>query len=99
MTNAQAISRAIKQNTKVTKSSTGRGKVSTVTSEGYQCTQNGDTVKVHYISQSYGYSSQGWGELEERRHGAIYIIKKVLERKGYKVKQFDDYLTITKENN
>jgi hypothetical protein len=94
MTSAAAISKAIKQGTKVSKSTASRGRVSDVVSEGYQCRQDSDTVEVYYLSSSLGYSDQGWHSFEERQSGAIYIIAKVLKRKGYTVEKSPNHITI-----
>lgn len=99
MTNAQAISRAIKQGTKVSKSTVSRGKVSDVISEGYQCKQGVSSVKVYYLSSSLGYSEKGWESFTEKQEGALYIIAKVLKRKGYTVEKSINHITIIKENN
>ena len=96
MTSAAAISKAIKQGTKVSKSTSSRGRVSDVVSEGYQCKQGGDTVEVSYLSSSLGYSVKGWESFEERQAGALYIIAKVLKRKGYTVEKSHSHITITK---
>ncbi len=96
MTSAAAISKAIKQGTKVSKSTSSRGRVSDVVSEGYQCRQGGDTVEVSYLSSSLGYSDKGWESFQERQSGALYIIAKVLKRKGYTVEKSHNHITITK---
>ena len=94
--NAATISKAIKAGTKVSKSTTERGRVSDVTAEGYVCKQVGDTVEVRYVSSSLGYSNKGWESFAEKENGALHIIAKVLGRKGYAVTKDDNLLVVSK---
>lgn len=92
--NASSISRIVRANTKLEKSSTGKGRVSDVSSEGYICQQDGDAVKVIYTASSLRYSEKGWQEYLEREHGALYLMAKVLRRKNYAVIVFDNMLVV-----
>jgi hypothetical protein len=92
--NSSSISKAIKASTRIDKSTTARGRVSDVTSEGYISQQMGEIVKVSYVASSLGYSDKGWEIYQERQHGALYLIGKILRRKGYAVEQIGNLLQI-----
>jgi hypothetical protein len=83
--NSSTISKTIKATTRLERSTSSRGRVSDVVSEGYICRQVGERVQVVYISSSLGYSDKGWEIYLERQHGALYLIGKVLRRKGYQI--------------
>ena len=96
--NASSVSRIIKANTNISRSETARGRVSEVVSEGFKVEQNGSMVEVFYIASSLRYSDKGWQEFDEKQTGALYLIAKVLKRKGYSVQRNETNLTIKGAN-
>jgi len=92
---ASTISRVIKANTKLDKSTTERGRVSDVVSEGYVCKQDGENVKVYYVSTSLNHNSEKGHEIFlERQHGALYLMNRVLKSKGYEVIKSNNLLIV-----
>lgn len=96
--NSASVSRVIKASTHIDKSTTARGRVSDVTAEGYISQQVGEIVRVSYVASSLGYSDQGWEIYRERQHGALYLIGKILRRKGYDVQRVGNSLEIKESN-
>ena len=92
--NAATISRTIKASTNISRSETARGRVSEVRSEGFKVEQNGSIVEVYYISSSLKYSEKGWAEFNEKQIGALYLIAKVLKRKGYLVERNENNVIV-----
>lgn len=84
--NASTVSRVINKNVEVMKSSTGRGRVSDFTSEGYVTKNLEDgTVRVSYTSVSTMISDKSWEYFVVRQAEAIAKIRTCLEANGFTV--------------
>ena len=81
--NAATISRLL-NSAQIVKSSSGAGRVSTVTTEGYSVTKNFDgQIIVQYVSSSSMKNDKVYEAFSVRKNEAIIKIASILTQKGY----------------